>query len=95
MQEKCLGKLDRDVAHELDHLARGRESHKRLKSGTMLVREQDGIMHEVVIVRGDYLWNEETYKSLSAIAKRITGTSWNGPRFFGLRQKVAEGVQHA
>ena len=51
----------------------------------MLVREHDGILHEVVIVPGDFLWNGETHTSLSIIAKRITGTNWNGPRFFGLR----------
>jgi hypothetical protein len=46
-----------------------------------------GEIHEVMVVPGGFSWKEKTYPSLSAIAKGITGTSWNGPRFFGLRGK--------
>jgi len=49
------------------------------------MREHDSVMHEVMVVPGGFLWNGETYASLSTITKQITGTSWNGPRFFGLR----------
>lgn len=85
LQEQRLGKLDRSLAEQIDRLGRGQEPRRRLKAGTMLVREHEGIMHEVVVVSDGFLWNGKTYASLSIIAKQITGTSWNGPRFFGLR----------
>jgi hypothetical protein len=44
-------------------------------------------VHEVLVVPGGFCWRGKTYDSLSTIAKTITGTSWNGPRFFGLREK--------
>jgi DUF2924 family protein len=65
----------------------------RLKTGTVLVRAYAGITHEVVIVPGGFLWNTETHRSLSTIARRITGTRWNGPRFFGLRAGSAKAKQ--
>lgn len=85
LQEQRLGKLDRNLAVQIDRLGGGQEQRRRLKSGTVLIREHDGILHEVVIVPGGFLWNGETHTSLSIIAKRITGTNWNGSRFFGLR----------
>ena len=60
---------------------------RHLKVGTVMVREHLGEMHQVMVVPGGFSWKEKTYPSLSAIAKSITGTSWNGPRFFGLRGK--------
>ena len=44
-------------------------------------------MHTVTVVSGGFVWNGATYTSLSEIARFITGTRWNGPRFFGLRDK--------
>jgi hypothetical protein len=44
-----------------------------------------GTLHEVMVVPGGFCWQDKTYQSLSTIAQAITGTSWNGPRFFGLR----------
>ena len=58
---------------------------RRIKPGTVLVREYQGERHTVTVVPNGYLWRETTYASLSTIARAITGTSWNGPRFFGLR----------
>lgn len=87
LQELRLGKLDRSLAEQVEKLGRGQESLRRLKAGTVLVREHEGVMHEVVVAPGGFLWNGENYASLSTIAKRITGTSWNGPRFFGLRPR--------
>jgi hypothetical protein len=63
------------------------EKHS-LKSGTILVREHEGVLHKVTVVNGGFTWNETTYRSLSEIARAITGTNWNGPRFFGLRDKT-------
>ena len=51
----------------------------------MLLREYQGERHTVIVVAEGYVWREATYASLSIIARAITGTAWNGPRFFGLR----------
>lgn len=92
IQEQALGGLDRDTAKLLDSFARGDKpgAHgpRRLKPGTVLVREYQGERHTVTIVPGGYLWREATYASLSMIARAITGTAWSGPRFFGLRTRV-------
>ena len=70
----------------LDRLAKGgAEPVRHLKVGTVIVREHQGTLHEVMVVPGGFSWREKTYPSLSTIAQAITGTSWNGPRFFGLR----------
>ncbi|WP_082617479.1 DUF2924 domain-containing protein [Bosea sp. Root670] len=87
LQEQQLGKLDDELARYMAKLARGQETRRRIKTGSVLVREHDGVSHEVVIVPGGFLWNGETHRSLSTLARRITGTTWNGPRFFGLRQQ--------
>jgi hypothetical protein len=87
LQEQHLGKLKPDLVHQLNRLGRGQKAPRRLKSGTVLVREYDGVTHKVMIVSGGYLWNGESHRSLSTIARRITGTNWNGPRFFGLRTR--------
>ena len=57
---------------------------KRFKPGTVFVREHDGVEHRVVATPDGLLWGAETYSSLSAVARAITGTNWNGRRFFGL-----------
>ena len=60
---------------------------RHLKVGTVIVREHQGTLHEVMVVPGGFSRQDKTYRSLSTIAQAITGTSWNGPRFFGLRGK--------
>jgi len=86
LQEQHFCKLDQELSRHLGNLGRGNVGRRRIKTGSVLVREHDGVTHEVEIVPGGFLWNGATHASLSMIAKRITGTSWNGPRFFGLRQ---------
>lgn len=54
------------------------------KPGTRLIREWQGVTHEVTIEKKDFVWNGCRYRSLSRIAQEITGTKWSGPRFFGL-----------
>ncbi|WP_018043881.1 DUF2924 domain-containing protein [Methylobacterium sp. 88A] len=63
-----------------------------LRPGTLLVREFGGEVHIVTVVTGGFAWKETTYASLSEVARAITGTRWNGPRFFGLRDKVPTGA---
>lgn len=57
----------------------------RIKPGTRLVREWHGRKHVVDVTAGGFEWQGETWLSLSAIAREITGTRWSGPRFFGVR----------
>ena len=88
IQEEAFGGLDKDQIKLLERLARGDkpgEFNRRLKPGTVLVREYNGERHTITVVPDGFLWRETTYSSLSAIARTITGTAWNGPRFFGLR----------
>ena len=56
-----------------------------LKAGALLAREWNGRLERVMILDKGFAWNGETYGSLSQVAKAMTGTSWNGHRFFGLR----------
>jgi hypothetical protein len=88
IQEQAFGGLDRETVKLLDRLARGEkpnELNRRLKAGTVLVREYNGERHTVTVMPNGFLWQDTTYSSLSIIAQAITGTKWNGPRFFGLR----------
>jgi Protein of unknown function (DUF2924) len=61
---------------------------RSLKPGTELVREHAGALHRVVVLADGFAWNGARYRSLSEVARAITGTNWNGPRFFGLRDKA-------
>jgi hypothetical protein len=58
-----------------------------LTPGTVLVREWDRHSQRVMVMPDGFAWNGQTYDSLSKVAFAITGTNWNGPRFFGLRNK--------
>jgi Protein of unknown function (DUF2924) len=89
IQEQAFGGLDPKTAKHLDGFARGDRSpadrSRCLKPGTVLLREYQGERHTVTVVANGYVWREAAYASLSSIARAITGTAWNGPRFFGLR----------
>ena len=61
-----------------------------LKPGTVLGREWKGQMQRVAVLADGFAWNGKTYPSLSKVAFVITGTHWNGPRFFGLRDKLSK-----
>ena len=64
-----------------------------LRPGTVLGREWNGKKQRVAVLADGFAWNGKTYPSLSTIALAITGTRWNGPRFFGLRDKPSKGVK--
>lgn len=96
IQELAYGGPPRETVRLLDALAdklQGkpgrkamlRESRKPV-AGTRLVREWYGIEHTVTVLRDGFEWEGRKYKSLSAIARGIAGTRWNGWRFFGLRE---------
>jgi len=62
-------------------------NRRHFKTGTKIVREWKGQLHEVAVTAEGYLYNGSVYKSLSPIAFRITGTKWSGPAFFGTKLK--------
>jgi Protein of unknown function (DUF2924) len=64
--------------------ARKSKNVSPLKPGTHLVREWNGRTHHVDVIAGGFVWNGARHRSLSAIAREITGVRWSGPRFFGL-----------
>jgi hypothetical protein len=84
--------LDRTVAKEAGpsmaaRLASFDQKRTGLTPGTVLVREWDRQSQRVMVMADGFAWNGQTFDSLSKVAFAITGTKWNGPRFFGLRDK--------
>jgi hypothetical protein len=63
------------------------QKRTKLTPGTVLVREWDRRSQRVMVLAEGFAWNGQTFDSLSKVAFAITGTRWNGPRFFGLRDK--------
>jgi hypothetical protein len=89
LQENAHGGHSNAILKLLDRATRtngGTQLFHRLKPGTVLVREYRNVRHTVTITPEGYLWQDRTYDNLTAIACTITGTQWNGPRFFGLRK---------
>jgi hypothetical protein len=97
IQADALGDLDSDCQRILDratlHKTVGNQVRtlsgvmSALQQGTILSRQWNGRIHRVAVVAGGFAWNGKTYPSLSKVAFAITGTRWNGPRFFGLRDR--------
>jgi hypothetical protein len=92
IQERAFGGLKPQIrkAHTVDNLgsvdrlSARRAKNRIIKPGTRLVREWNGRTHQVEAVDGGFLWNGMRHRSLSTIAKAITGAHWSGPRFFGI-----------
>ena len=98
MQEQALGGLDRAMRRRLDKaaadLAAGRpltSPAPKIKPGTRLLREWQGVVHEVIVLERGVEYRDRTWPSLSAVASEITGTRWSGPRFFGLKEAAGDG----
>ena len=97
IQELTYGGPDKQTRRLLDLLADEVEGTLTRKTqiadprnpvvGTKLIREWDGIAHTVTVLKEGFEWGGQRYKSLSAVARAITGTRWNGYRFFGLRER--------
>jgi hypothetical protein len=105
LQANAYGDLERKIVQMLDrHVSQAAVTNdcvtteirplRILKPGTVLTRESGGELHRVIVLENGYAWNEATYRSLSEVARAITGTRWNGPRFFGLHQKRPRGEQN-
>ena len=94
MQEVALGGLRpepqrqlRQIAMELKQTgAAAKRFRPQLKPGTRLIREWQGRTYEVEVLDDGFSWQGTRCNSLSAIARKITGTAWSGPLFFGLKQ---------
>jgi hypothetical protein len=96
LQADQLGDLDADIRRSLDRIGSKpldqtdlNRSRTELKPGTLLTREWNGQLQRVMVLADGFTWNGKTYRSLSGVAFAITGSRWNGPRFFGLRDKPA------
>lgn len=63
-----------------------------LREGSRVAREYHGVVHEVIAEARGFRYRDRSYRSLSAIAREITGVRWNGPRFFGLRPRGGHGA---
>jgi hypothetical protein len=96
LQENAYGGLKPEIRAELRRVARslengttsrGRLIRHRLKSGTRIYRRWRSEMHEVFVTNSGFEHRGLTYQSLSELARRITGTRWSGPAFFGLHKK--------
>jgi hypothetical protein len=93
IQEKAYGGLPASTRRLLDQLVKaamakpnGRlDLPRRIKPGSELVRTWKGRSHRVMVMADGFAYDGKTFASLSEIASEITGTRWNGPRFFGLR----------
>lgn len=86
LQAKAHGGLDRASRRKLRRNGRVVAEGLDLGIGAKLKREWQGKVQEVLIERHGFSWKGTLYPSLSAVAQAITGTRWNGPRFFGLRK---------
>jgi len=75
----------RQLARDFERKPSASATMRRIKPGTRIIREWDGDTHEVTVVRDGYSYRGQHYDSLSAIARKITGTRWSGPVFFGLK----------
>lgn len=99
IETDAAGDLDRMVATLLSELASAadpaavlaRRRTRRIKPGCELLREWNGTTHRVVVLKRGFAWNGEIYPSLSMVARAITGTRWNGYRFFGTNRGDAAG----
>jgi hypothetical protein len=98
LQADALGDLDAETAQLLRKVGLGGSANdiatltsasdlrrREVLLGTLLTREWNGQNHRVTVINDGFAWEGRTYDSLSKIAFAITGTKWNGPRFFGLR----------
>ena len=108
LQERVLGGLSKSTLRKLEQA--GSEAARKPnanaarvltpKPGTRLIREWHGVTHTVLVHADGVEWRGQRYRSLTTVARAITGAHWSGPRFFGLRPRAATpdrsaGASHA
>lgn len=102
IQEQVCGGLKPSTRRLLIRLATGARSGRSLKpepssaapAGTVLMREWHGVTHEVRVLDRGVLYKRKRYRSLSEVARVISGAHWNGPQFFGLRSGPNQEASH-
>ena len=96
LQADAFGDLDKATIRFLEQLATGGRkanapvplpASRSVRPGTLLRREWQGVLHQVIVMDDGFSWNGATYRSLSEVARAITGTRWNGLIFFGLKSQ--------
>ena len=97
LQERAHGgpkpSTSRLLARAAEERANGSSKRPRTRmaqSGTILIREWQGTAHRVTMLDDGVSFNGKRYRSLSEVAREITGSRWSGPRFFGLRSQITE-----
>jgi len=101
LQADRLGELDADSRRLLDRIGSGSaegidrlvadfKRPRTMRSGTLLTREWDGHLQQVMVLADGFSWNGKTYPSLSKVAFAMTGTRWSGPRSFGIDKSSSE-----
>ena len=85
LQNQMLGGVSAKTERHLKQIAAGQSVPATTKPGSHLVREWNGRTYQVEVVDGGYVMDGKTWRSLSAIARHITGARWSGPRFFGVQ----------
>ena len=96
LQEKQYGGLkpsaERILARALDEHFDGKlvRTNRPVGAGTVLIRDWRGVRHRVTVDEKGVVYRDHCYRSLSEVARAITGTRWSGPRFFGFGQRTKE-----
>jgi hypothetical protein len=97
LQEQAYGGLSHETLSKLKRLAKDLARRPsavaamgRIKPGTRMIRQWAGDTHEVTVMWDGYCYRGKHYKSLSAIARQITGTRWSGPAFFGIKARTSD-----
>ena len=99
LQERSAAGLKPSTQRLLDRVAENRPKdaardmrNPRVTAGTVLIREWGGVRYRVTVLDHDVVYQGRRYRSLSEVARAITGTRWSGPRFFGLQGRIKEAV---
>ena len=103
LQERALGGLKPSTRRLLARIAAQASGHgteraasvRKASAGTVLIRDWRGISHRVTVLDEGVVYREQRYRSLSEVARLITGCRWSGPRFFGLRPSAKEAADGA
>jgi hypothetical protein len=97
IQEIAIGALKQATQRLLDRIAEGRSEtvldripKRRVNAGTVLMRQWGGVTHRVIVLEHSVTYRNRRYKSLSEVARAITGARWSGPVFFGLKPRAQE-----
>ena len=97
LQEEAFGGLKPTAQQILDRVCDGGKEiaqenipKRRASAGTVLIREWRGVRRRVIVLENDVVYRSRRYKSLSEVARAITGARWSGPLFFGLKHRAKE-----